>query len=47
MPSPRGDARLHADHVGANLGSVPPGLADLPMHRVLELTPAAWAASRK
>ena len=29
------------------LGSVLPGLGDLPMHRVPELTPAAWAASRK
>ena len=29
------------------LGSVLPGLADLTMHRVPELTPAAWAASRK
>ena len=29
------------------LGSVLPGLADLPMHQVPELTPAAWAASRK
>ena len=29
------------------LGSVLPGLADMPMHRIPELTPAAWAASRK
>jgi transposase len=29
------------------LGSVLPGLADLPMHRIPELTLAAWAASRK
>jgi len=29
------------------LRSVLPGLADLTMHRVPELTPAAWAASRK
>jgi transposase len=29
------------------LRSVLPGLADLPMNRIPELTPAAWAASRK
>ena len=29
------------------LGSVLPGLADMPMHRITKLTPAAWAASRK
>jgi hypothetical protein len=29
------------------LGSVPLGLADLPMRRIPELTPVAWAASRK
>jgi len=29
------------------LGSVLPGLADFPIQRVAELTPAAWAAQRQ